>query len=85
MQGLKKRHDLLVEEIEEEIVIYDPKTHWVHHLNPMARIIWDLYDICPNSQDITKEIVDILKADPVKVERDVLETLDQFRGKGLIE
>ena len=85
MQELKKRPDLLVEEIEEEIVIYDPKTHCVHHLNPMARIIWDLYDICPNSQDITKEIADVLKADPVKIEGDVLETLDQFRGKGLLE
>ena len=85
MQSLKKRTDLLIEEIEDEVVIYDPRTHRVHHLNPMARIIWDLYDACPNPQDITKEIVDLLKADPVKVERDVSETLDQFRGKGLME
>lgn len=85
MQSLKKRTDLLAEEIEDEVVIYDPRTHYVHHLNPMARIIWDLYDVCPNPQDITKEIVDILNADPVKVERDVSETLDQFRGKGLME
>ncbi len=85
MQGLKKRTDLLVEEIEEEIVIYDPKTHCVHHLNPMARIIWDLYDVCPNSQDITKEIVAVLQTDPLKVEKDVQETLGKLQRKGLLE
>ena len=85
MQELKKRPDLLVEEIEDEIVIYDPKTHCVHHLNPMARIIWDLYDVFPSTEDITKEIVDVLNTDPSKVEKDVLETLDQLQGKGLLE
>ena len=47
MQNLKKRPDLLVEEIEDEVVIYDPRTHRVHHLNPMASIIWELCDISP--------------------------------------
>lgn len=85
MQKLKKRGDILVEEIEDEIVIYDPKTHYVHHLNPMASIIWELYDATPSHKDIAKEIVAVLKTDPSKVEKDVLETIDQLRGKGLLE
>lgn len=85
MQKLKKRGDILVEEIEDEIVIYDPKTHYVHHLNPMASIIWELYDVTPSHKDIAKEIVAVLKTDPSKVEKDVLETIDQLRGKGLLE
>ena len=85
MQGLKKRSDLLVEEIEDEIVIYDPRTHCVHHLNPMASIIWELYDVSPNQKDIAKEIVDVLKTDSSNVEKDVLETLGQLQGKGLLE
>ncbi|MBI2470540.1 MAG: PqqD family protein [Planctomycetes bacterium] len=85
MQGLKKRADLLVEEIEDEIVIYDPRTHRVHHLNPMASIIWELYDVSPTPRDIAKEIVDVLKTDPANVEKDVLETLGKLQGKGLLE
>lgn len=85
MQNLKKRPDLLVEEIEDEVVIYDPRTHRVHHLNPMASIIWELCDISRDSKDIAKEIVDVLQTDPLKVEKDVLETLGKLQRKGLLE
>ena len=85
MQSLKKRTDLLVEEIEDEVVIYDPKTHYVHHLNPMASIIWELFDVSVSPQEIVKEIVDSLNAESQKVEKDVLETLKHLQKKGLLE
>ncbi len=85
MKNLKKRSDLLIEEIEDEVVIYDPRTHYVHHLNPMASIIWELFDVLPNSTDITKEIVAVLRADPSNVEKDVQETLGNLQRKGLLE
>ena len=85
MQSLKKRTDLLVEEIEDEVVIYDPRTHRVHHLNPMASIIWELFDVSVSPQEIVKEIVDSLNAESQKVEKDVQETLKHLQGKGLLE
>ncbi len=85
MENLKKRSDLLIEEIEDEVVIYDPKTHYVHHLNPMASIIWELFDVSPHPGDISKEIVSVLKTDPSNVEKDVQETLGNLQKKGLIE
>ena len=85
MQSLKKRTDLLVEEIEDEVVIYDPRTHRVHHLNPMASIIWELFDVSVSPQEIVKEIVDSLNAESPKVEKDVQETLKHLQEKGLLE
>ena len=85
MQSLKKRTDLLVEEIEDEVVIYDPRTHRVHHLNPMASIIWELFDVSVSPQEIVKEIVDSLNAESQKVEKDVQETLKHLQKKGLLE
>ena len=85
MQSLKKRPDLLIEEIEDEVVIYDPRTHRVHHLNPMASIIWELFDVSVSPQEIVKEIVDSLNAESQKVEKDVQETLKHLQGKGLLE
>ena len=85
MQSLKKRLDLLVEEIEDEVVIYDPRTHRVHHLNPMASIIWELFDVSVSPQEIVKEIVDSLNAESQKVEKDVQETLKHLQEKGLLE
>lgn len=85
MQSLKKRTDLLVEEIEDEVVIYDPRTHYVHHLNPMASIIWELFDVSVSPQEIVKEIADSLNAESQKVEKDVQETLKHLQEKGLLE
>jgi len=85
VQSLKKRTDLLVEEIEDEVVIYDPRTHRVHHLNPMASIIWELFDVSVSPQEIVKEIVDSLNAESQKVEKDVQETLKHLQEKGLLE
>lgn len=85
MQSLKKRTDLLVEEIEDEVVIYDPRTHYVHHLNPMASIIWELFDVSVSPQEIVKEIVDALKTDSSTVEKDVQETLKHLQERGLLE
>ena len=85
MQSLKKRTDILVEEIEDEVVIYDPRTHRVHHLNPMASIIWELFDVSVSPQEIVKEIVDSLNAESQKVEKDVQETLKQLQKKRLLE
>jgi hypothetical protein len=47
----------------------------------MASIIWELCDISRYSKDIVKEIVDVLQTDPLKVEKDVQETLT-LEGKG---
>jgi Coenzyme PQQ synthesis protein D (PqqD) len=85
VQSLKKRSDLLIEEIEDEVVIYDPRTHRVHHLNPMASIIWELFEVCSSSKEIAKEIVDALKTDSSTVEKDVQETLKQLQKKRLLE
>jgi len=85
VQSLKKRTDLLIEEIEDEVVIYDPKTQRVHHLNPMASIIWELFDVSVSPQEIVKEIVDSLNAESQKVEKDVQETLKHLQEKGLLE
>ena len=85
MQSLKKRPDLLIEEIEDEVVIYDPRTQRVHHLNPMASIIWELLGVCSCPEEIAREIVDVLKTDSSTVEKDVQETLIKLQKKRLLE
>ncbi len=85
MQKLKKRSDLIVEEIEDEIIIYDSRTQSIHHLNPVATIIWELCGVFSNPKDIAEEIVNVLKHDTSRVEKDVYDTLGQLREKGLLE
>jgi radical SAM protein with 4Fe4S-binding SPASM domain len=80
-----KRRDIINEIVEDETVIYDPKNHNVHHLNPVAGVIWDLCDGNHDAKEIAEEIVDALEADPSQVEGDVTKTIEEFQNKGLLE
>ena len=81
----KKRGDIVSGDVDDETVIYDSRNHNVHHLNLLGSVIWDLCDGNHTVKDITKEIVDVLKADHVQVERDVTKMIGEFQGKGLLE
>ena len=81
----KKRGDIINEIVEYETVIYDPKNHNVHHLNPVAGVIWDLCDGSHTAKEIAKEIVNVLEANPSQVEGDVTKTIEEFQSKGLLE
>ncbi len=81
----KKREDIINEIVEDETVIYDPKNHNVHHLNPVAGVIWDLCDGSHTAKEIVEEIVDVLEADQSQVEGDVTKTIEEFQSKGLLE
>ena len=81
----KTRIDLINETVEDEVVIYDPKNHNVHHMNPMAGIIWELCDGNHTPKEIAEEVISVLETDPVQVERDVTKTIEEFQRKGLLE
>lgn len=81
----RKRGDIVSGDVDDEIVIYDSRNHNVHHLNLLGIVIWDLCDGNHTVKDITKEIVDVLTADTVQVERDVTNMIEEFQGKGLLE
>jgi radical SAM protein with 4Fe4S-binding SPASM domain len=84
-EKLKKREDIIDEIVEDETVIYDPKNHNVHHLNPVAGVIWDLCDGSHTAKEIAEEIVNVLETDHSQVEGDVTKTIEEFQSKGLLE
>ncbi len=57
----------------------------MHHLNPVAGVIWDLCDGSHTAKEIAEEIVDVLEADQPQVEGDVTKTIEEFQSKGLLE
>ncbi|MCP4366424.1 MAG: radical SAM protein [Planctomycetes bacterium] len=81
----KRRTDIINEDVEDETVIYDPKSHNVHHLNPIAGVIWVLCDGNHTTKQITEEIVAVLDAEPSQVERDVTKIIEDFQGKDLLD
>ncbi len=81
----KKRGAIVNGDVGDDVVLYDSKNDNVHHLNLLASVIWDLCDGNHTVKDITEEIVDVLKADPIQVEGDVEKMIEEFQGKGLLE
>ncbi len=81
----KRRIDVASEDIYDEIVIYDPQSHNGHHLNPMAGVVWELCDGNHTAKEIAEEIGTVLEAEPSQVAGDVIKTIKEFQGKGLLE
>ena len=71
-------------EVEEEIVLYDPRTDSAHVLNPTASIVWWLCDGDHKVKEIARELGDLYDKEPDAVRSDVDEIIEGFLGSRLI-
>ncbi len=72
-------------EVEDEIVLYDPRHDSVHTLNPTAAIVWWLCDGEHDVKEIGRELADLYEVDPNDgLLRDAEDAVDRFRVAGLI-
>lgn len=81
----KRVDDIFYEEIEGEVVLYNPSRGDVHLLNPVAASIFDLCDGNRKVEEIAEEISSITGADFDEVLSDVRKTLEEFQEKELLE
>lgn len=80
----RPRPDLVVEDLAGELVILDPVSADVHHLDPQASIIWRLLDSSPDVGGAIDAIVEVTGADPGRVATDVTTLVEQLVGLGLL-
>ena len=71
-------------EIEDEVVLYDPRSDAVHTLSPTAAVVWWLCDGDRGVDDISRELGDLYELRPQQVRRDVGAVMRQFRASRLI-
>lgn len=71
-------------EVEEEVVLYDPRSDSAHVLNPTAAIVWWLCDGDHKVRDIARELGDLYDKEPDSVRPDVEEIVEGFLKSGLI-
>jgi PqqD family protein of HPr-rel-A system len=79
-----KRPDVLYRKMDDEGVLYDPKTTIVHVLNATSELIWKYCDGKHDARQIVEEILKKYKVERKKAESDVDETLRQFRELELL-
>ena len=71
-------------EVEEEVVLYDPRKDSAHVLNPAAAVCWWLIDGEHKIDDIIRELAELYDAEIQKSQSDVQEILEGFELSHLI-
>jgi coenzyme PQQ synthesis protein D (PqqD) len=78
-----RHEDLLTEEIDGEVLVYDQRTHAGHRLNPTAAVVWRHLDGTRTVSDLVEvlaaEVGDVADEDLVMV------SLDELGQAGLLE
>ena len=84
MARLNKFPGLVIEEMDEEILLYHPSTHKAIHLNGTAAAIWKL---CDGTRSVN-DLVDCLAAEfpnaKSRIAPEVRETIDQLLRDGAV-
>lgn len=70
-------------EVEDELVLYDPRTDGTHVLNGTAAIVWFLVDGERTVAEVESELADLYRLDRSAVAADVSNVLQGFRRAGL--
>jgi PqqD family protein of HPr-rel-A system len=81
----KTRDDLSHIEVDGEALVYDPETGAVHHLNPMANLVFQLTDGKATASESACGIAEAFGAPLDSVEEDVRVIVREFRRIGLLE
>jgi hypothetical protein len=77
MLPLARQADLHVEEVGDDLVVYDHRTQAAHALNPVAAAVWEQCDGTRSPAEIAAELS--LSADAVA------DALSQLQAKALLE
>ena len=71
-------------EVEEEVVLYDPRSDSAHVLNSTAAIVWWLCDGDHKVKDIARELGDLYDKEQDSVRPDVNEIIEGFLSSRLV-
>ncbi len=79
------RNDMVGEQIDQELFLYDESNGVVHSLNGGAALVWFLCDGTRNAASIAEEIADTFSLQNQEVLADVREALVKFQELDLLE
>jgi hypothetical protein len=81
----KVRGDVSIQELGEEVMIYDPINEKVHILNNTAHCIWKLCDGNYTLQEIKEEIIKKFpQASEQEILNDITSAIDDFKKNKLL-
>jgi hypothetical protein len=79
------RGDLVVAEVGDELIVFDPTTEAFHHLNPSASLVLGLCDGTATMKETAADVAAVSGRDPAEVEREVRGLVRHLRKQDLLE
>ena len=79
-----KRADITESKVEDDLVLFDPRTDAAHVLNPTAALVWWLCDGSRKEAEIVNELESLFETVPAALAADVAKSLSDFASVGII-
>ena len=81
-----KKDKIILRDIGDEAVLYNPQTKSIHVLNNTSSMVWEYCDGKHSLEMIENKIIDTFNVSNAQnVKDDLRETINQFSQLGLIE
>lgn len=80
-----KRADVLELDMGDGVVLYDPGSRLVHHLNPSASLLWQLSEGDASVAQLALEVSEELHLDPSEVHEQFLGLVAEMDALGLLD
>lgn len=84
-RGPKMRSDLAVYELDDELVVYDPSTAGVHHLNPFGAMVFRLSDGTATIKQTAAELAEAYGVASDELDPQVRAVVKELRRHSLLE
>jgi hypothetical protein len=81
----QRRQETLTVEIDGEAIIYDESQEVAHLLSPTAAIVWEQLDGRNRLDEVAVDLAEAFDARTEQVLGDVLELVQEFARRGLLE
>ena len=83
----KAKTDIIVKNVDEEKVLFNPANSFIHVLNKTAYPVWKLADGTNTIETIIQKLSEMYKnsKENFNIEEDVLRVLTEFNNQDLLE
>ena len=81
----EQQPDITESQVEDEIVLFDPRVDAAHILNPTAALVWWLCDGTKKPTQIVEEVANLIEDPPDSLDKDVRETINGFSSLNLVQ
>ncbi len=80
----EQQPDITESQVEDEIVLFDPRVDAAHILNPTAALVWWLCDGTKKPTQIVEEVGKLIDDPPDSLDDDVRGTINEFVSLNLV-